>query len=119
MTTIELTGAELIVHVQGLDKVLSFKSEIRVPLAHVEGVAPASEEAAAPKGTRAPGISIPGLTAGTFYGPDGRAFWDVHDAAKAIVIYLRHDTFTKLIVEVEDPDAVVRAITRAVATPRP
>ena len=119
MTTIVLTDTELIVHVQGLDKVLSFKSEIRVPLAHVEGVAAASEEAVAPKGLRAPGISIPGLTAGTFYGPDGRAFWDVHDADKAIVIYLRHDTFTKLIVEVEDPAAVIRAITRAVATPRP
>lgn len=119
MTTIDLTDAELIVHVQGLDRVLSFKSEIRVPLSHVEGVAPASEEAVAPKGLRAPGISIPGLTAGTFYGPDGRAFWDVHDPDKAIVIYLRHDTFTKLIVEVEDPDAAIRDIMRAVATPRP
>ena len=119
MTTIELTDAELIVHVRGLDKVLSFKSEIRVPLAHVEGVAPASEEVAVAKGLRAPGISIPGLTAGTFYGADGRAFWDVHDPDKAIVIYLQHDTFTKLIVEVDDPDAVIRDIMRAVATPRP
>ncbi len=119
MTTIELTDTELIVHVQGLDMVLSFKSEIRVPLSHVEGVAPASEEAAAQKGLRVPGISIPGLTAGTFYGPDGRAFWDVHDPANAIVIYLQHDTFTKLIVEVANPDAAIRDITRAVATPRP
>ena len=119
MTTIELTDAELIVHIQGWDKVLSFKSEIRVPLAHVEGVAPASEELDASKGLRAPGISIPGLTAGTFYAPDGRAFWDVHDPEKAIVIYLRHDTFTKLIVEVADPHVAVRDIMRAAATPRP
>lgn len=118
MTTIEISGDELVVHVQGWDKLWALKSELRIPLSHVTGVDRAGDAVHERPGLRAPGTSIPGFIAGTFYADDGRAFWDVHDPGKAIAISLRDDNFTKLIIDVEDPDAVVTQIIRAVATPR-
>ncbi len=61
MTKIEVSGDEVVVHVQGLDKLLAFKSELRIPLSHIEGVARADDELREWKGWRAPGTSMPGL----------------------------------------------------------
>ncbi len=38
MTTIEISGDELVVHVQGWDKLWALTSELRIPLSHVAGV---------------------------------------------------------------------------------
>jgi len=53
VTKIEVSGDELVVHVQGLDKLLAFKSELRIPLSHIEGVARADDELREWKGWRA------------------------------------------------------------------
>ncbi|MEU7854513.1 hypothetical protein [Nonomuraea sp. NPDC049141] len=57
------------------------------------------------------------ITAGTFHLDGERVFWDVHDAAKAVVIELADERYTRLVVEVDDPratvDLVERHITRA------
>ncbi len=118
MTKLEIDGNDLVVHVQGLDVLLAFKSELRIPLSHVEGIARAGDELQGPKGLRVPGIAIPGLWVGTFYGEDGRAFWDVSGGANAIAIYLRDDRFSKLVIDVDDPTAAIALVTRAAATPR-
>ena len=47
---------------------------------------------------------------GTFYRHGERVFWDVHHPERAIAISLRNERYTKLVVEVEDPDATVAAI---------
>jgi hypothetical protein len=118
VTSLEIRNDELIVHVRGWDRVFAFKSELRIPLAHVEGVARAGTELDAWKGWRVPGTSFPGFHAGTFYGRDGRAFWDVRGRDNAIAVYLRDDRFSKLIIDVDDPEAAIAMITRAAATPR-
>ncbi len=101
--------------VQGLDRLLAFKSEVRVPLAHIVNVERADEEARRWwHGWRAPGTQLPGLvTAGTFYGSEGRVFWDVHDPNRAIVLHLRDDRYAKLIIEVEDPESSIAAVQAA------
>lgn len=115
MTTIEVTGDELVVHVQGWDQLWSFKSELRIPLTHVARAERSECAAHAWPGLRVPGTSFPGFIAGTYYAGDGRAFWDVHAPGKAIEISLRDDHFAKLVIDVEDPDATIAQITRAVA----
>jgi hypothetical protein len=88
---------------------------LRVPLAHIAGVDRAGEEAHEWfHGIRFPGSNIPGVvTAGTFYEHQGRVFWDIHNADNAIAIRLHDETFVKLIVEVEDPDATIAALRAA------
>lgn len=115
MTTIEITGDELVVHVQGWDQLWAFKSELRIPLQHVAGAQRSEGAAHAWPGLRVPGTSFPGFIAGTYYAGDGRAFWDVHTPGKAIEISLHDDHFAKLVIDVEDPAAAIAQITRAVA----
>ncbi len=40
-------------------------------------------------------------------------FWDVHDPGKSIAIGLRDEPLVGIVVEVDDPDRVERAIVRA------
>jgi hypothetical protein len=120
MARIEITEPDLAIYVEGLDRVWAFKSELRVPLAHIAGVEPAAEEARGWwHGVRAPGTNLPGIvTAGTFYEHEGRVFWDVHNAERAIAIRLHDESYVRLIIEVEDPDAAIAAI-RAALPPAP
>ncbi len=105
MTCIEMDADTLTVLVQGVDKLWAFKSELRIPLAHVSGVALAEAEARQWwLGIRAPGTHLPGvISAGTFYAREGRVFWDVHAPERAIAILLHDDQYAKLVIEVEDP----------------
>ncbi len=60
---------------------------------------------------RLPGTHIPGvITAGTFHTDGGRVFWDVHDTARPVVIHLRDDQYTELVVEVDDPVAMIALV---------
>ena len=115
MTTIEIAGSDLLVHVQGMDRFWALKSELRAPLAHVAGIERAGQEAHEWfHGIRMPGTNLPGvITAGTFYEHQGRVFWDIHDPDKAVAIRLHDEKYVKLIVEVADPDATIAAVRAA------
>jgi len=115
MTTVELTSTDLIIRVEGLDKLWALKSELRVPLAHVSGVHESVDEARKWfHGFRIPGAEIPGvLTAGTFYWHGEFVFWDVHRAENAIGIELHDEKYRRIVIEVADPATTMAAITQA------
>ena len=121
MAEIELTADALVLHVTGADRIFALKSQLIIPLEHVRGVSRDEEEAQRwYHGIRAPGAQIPGvITAGTFYQHGERVFWDVHHPEKAIALSLRDERYSKLVVEVEDPDAVIAAIRAAVPGTEP
>jgi hypothetical protein len=57
---------------------------------------------------------IPGvITAGRFYSHGKWVFWDVHDPANAIGIELRNEHYSKLIVEVGNPEDQISQIRQA------
>lgn len=116
MARIEYTRDSLIIHVEGWDKVWALRSQLTMPLTHVIGAEVASEEAQQLwKGLRIGGTSLPGvITAGTFYNHGEWVFWDVHDADKAIAIHLTHEHYAHLVVQVDDPEATVAIINRAI-----
>jgi hypothetical protein len=69
------------------------------------------------KGWRGPGTQIRGvIVAGTFHQQGDRVFWDVHDAAKAVVIRLADERYARLVVGVDDPAQTVAAIRQALGT---
>src|SRR5579859_1923087 len=122
MASIELTPRELIVHVHGVDRILAMRSSVSVPLFHVEGVREHAAEAdfddAVRDSGRGIGTFVRGrLAAGTLRLPDGRAFYDVHDPRKAIVVDLRSEPFAHLVVEIDDepPETAARRIRDAIA----
>ena len=63
------------------------------------------------------GSALPGIfAADTFYYQGERVFWDVRDPERTIVVSLADERYRKLIIEVDDPDAVVETLRFAIRT---
>ena len=66
-----------------------------------------------PVGWRGPGTHLPGrLIAGTYRQRGSKTFWDVGDPDRALVFTLSGGPFSMIVVEVEDPSAVLRGFSR-------
>jgi hypothetical protein len=115
MADVEIAQDALIVHVEGMDRLIALRSRLEVPLSHVAGAEVDPEEARRRwHGIMERGISVPGLiTAGTFYQEGELVFWDVHDPEKTVVIRLKDERYRRLVIEVEDPEATVALVNEA------
>ena len=101
------------VDVRGLHKLLAFKGSFELPAAAVKSARrmDPTEVWKLWKGFRVPGTHWPGvIAAGTFYKNGERHFWDVRNAGRAIEIELSGARYDRLYVEVENPDATIRAL---------
>ena len=117
MARVEVVGNQLRVQIEGMDKLWSLKSRLEIPLTHVTGAEADPEAARDWKGWRGPGTQIRGvIVAGTFHHQGDRVFWDVHDAAKAVVIRPADERYARLVVGVDDPAQTVAAIRQALGT---
>ncbi|RQX11451.1 hypothetical protein DDE19_30645 [Micromonospora ureilytica] len=115
MASVLIDGDDLVVQIEGMDRLWSLKSRMVIPLANVRGATADPGIAAEPKGLRAPGTSLPGvITAGTFHQDGERIFWNIRDGARAVVIELADEHYARLVVEVADPAATVALIEQAV-----
>ncbi|MFF0446689.1 hypothetical protein ACFYT4_09785 [Streptomyces sp. NPDC004609] len=114
MAQVSIDGDNLIVEIEGLGKLWALKSRLAIPLAHVRGATIDPGIVREPKGLRSPGTHFPGLiVAGTYRTDGGKVFWDVRDPAKAVVIELTDERYTRLVVQVADPRATVALIERS------
>ncbi|HVR24949.1 MAG TPA: hypothetical protein VMU26_16685 [Candidatus Polarisedimenticolia bacterium] len=65
-------------------------------------------------GIRIPSTSVPGVpTARTFYLDGKRGVWDVHNPDRPVVIELKDERYSQLIVEVAHPKAAVELVKAA------
>jgi hypothetical protein len=109
---VELAQDALIVHVRGMDRLWALRSRLEILLAHVVS-AEADPELVRGwwQGIRIGGTQVPGvITAGTFHQEGERVFWDVHDQEKTVIIRLKEERYSRLVIEVEDPSTTVAAI---------
>ena len=108
-----LTRDALIVHVQGMERLWALRrSRPEIPLAHLVN-AEADPELARGwrRGIRSGGTQVPGvITAGTFHREGERVFWDVRDPQKTVVIRLKDERYSRLVIEGDDPPTTVAAI---------
>jgi hypothetical protein len=104
--------------VEGWDKLWALRSQLDIPLTHIRSVRVDPEPARGWwHGLKLAGTGIPGvLTAGTFYQRDGAVFFDVHDPERTIVLELDHETYTRLVIEVQSPDAAVAILSEALSS---
>jgi len=121
MVQISIEGDRVHFDVEGLDKLWALRSRLDIPLAHIRAVQIDPEPARGWwHGLRLLGSNIPGiLTAGTFYQQGGVVFYDVHDPERTVVLELEHETYKRLIVEVEDPPKARAMIELAIKKQRP
>ncbi|MGO8793476.1 MAG: hypothetical protein ACLQLC_01530 [Candidatus Sulfotelmatobacter sp.] len=117
MVDLSISEDKVILHVRGADQLWALKSSLEIPLAHVAAIrADPSVAHGWWHGLRLPGTNIPGvLTAGTFYHDGKRVFWDVHNPENTVVLELKDERYNELIVEVNDPRAVVELVKGALA----
>jgi hypothetical protein len=117
MTSVSINDQELTLHVEGLDKLLAFKGEVKIALAHIKSVALYHEgfmnfkHATFGIGT----IFANKIQAGTFKEDGEKSFWDVHDINKTVVLTLSDDAYSRIIIEVADPGETVKAIQAKIA----
>jgi hypothetical protein len=109
MVEVSRAGDDIVFQVKGLHKLWAFKSQLRIPRAHIRRVRQDADVLKGWwKGLRLPGTHIPGLfAAGTFYQDSRRIFWDVYRPENALLIDLTHDDYDQLIIEVDNPAAVL------------
>ncbi|MET9357051.1 hypothetical protein ABZY14_29325 [Streptomyces sp. NPDC006617] len=116
MALIRIDGDNLVVAIEGLDKLWSFKGSLTIPLANVRGATADPGIATDPKGIRAPGSHVPGLiTAGTFHQDGEKVFWSVKNPSKAVVVELADEEYARLVLQVDDPRATVALVEKALA----
>jgi hypothetical protein len=120
MVTVSIEGDRVRFEVEGWDKFWALKSQLEIPLEHINDVRADPEPARGWwHGFRMPGSQIPGiLTAGTFYQHGGAVFYDVHDPEGTIVIELNHEHYQRLVIEVENPPGTVARLKEAIARRR-
>ena len=104
-TYVEVHEDHLVVDVRGTEKAMRMLSRLHIPLEHVQGAEADPEiEHTLWRGWRIPGIHLPGVR-----------FYDVHGHRdKTIVIYLKDETYDRMIVEVQDPAEIVAKINDAI-----
>jgi hypothetical protein len=120
MASIEITPNELVVHINGWDKILALRSTVRVPWSHVTGARARPEEAhfddVIVDSWRGIGTYVPGkVAAGQIWLADGKAFYDVHDPRASIAIDVEHERVRVIVVQVdgETPEEAVARIQHA------
>jgi len=102
---------QVIFEILGVHKILALRSRFIIPRDHIESVTWDKTSLWQWKGWRIPGTFFPGvIRAGTYYHKGSRIFWDVADADKALLIQLRDESYDKLIIEVNDPEAVMEQL---------
>jgi hypothetical protein len=112
MVEVSVGDGMLKVKVLGWHKILACKRRFRIPLDHVRGAQRKLEDVLAWwKGWRLCGTSIPGIIVAGWYYKDGQhVFWDVRRPQNTITIDLVNESYSRLIVEVADPDATISLI---------
>ena len=115
MAELEISSGQLIVHVRGVDKFFALASRLEVPLAHISSVEVNPADAHQVWHGLRVGTNLPGvITAGRFLQSGQWAFWDVHDPNSAIAIYLQDDSYARVVIGVNDPEAAATAIRAAI-----
>lgn len=115
MVDIEITGTTVTVTVRGTHRLLALCERVRFDLSHIVAIEPAEVDRR-PPWMRAPGTFFPGvIAAGVFRGKGRKEFWDTRFDGRGVRIELRGTEFTRIVVDVDDPDEIRRMLTVAAA----
>ena len=119
MPEVELTGDTLVIHAQVRDRILTFRSRLEIPLTYVVGAEIDPEIARDRQVGDAVPLRVPQIGAvSSVYKDGGRVFWNVHHPEKTVVIQLRDEKYTQLVIEVKEPAAMVATIQKAIGKER-
>lgn len=99
---IEIKNNKLIVTPQGLDKVWSFTNKLEIPMTNVIGAKMDQNILNTKKGFRAPGLGLPNKWSGTYILDGEKNFWNATRNTPPIVIQLKNEKYSRLILSIEN-----------------
>lgn len=113
MAGISLASDHVEIKLRLADEILSLHGTFHVPYTHITSVScqppPESWFKGIKMGTNLPGVKV----AGTFFTPEGTIFYDYHDAERCLTLELAHETYRRIVIEVDasqDREELRRAI---------
>lgn len=119
MAVVSIEADALRVTFRGIHRLWTLRRRLTVPLAHIVDARRDASLASSSPGWRLLGAELPGVVAAGRFVKDGeRAFWDVVDPDKAVVIELRGERYARLVLEVEEPDETVDSVSACAARAR-
>lgn len=116
MADITIKEENLIINIKDIRKIFSLENKLTIPLAHIKGVSADEngwENRASFPAIRVGGTSTPFYKGGRFLVEGNKIFYDFKKGEQAIVLMLADDKFQKLIIGVDDAQAVVSQIEQA------
>lgn len=112
-----VSGTQVRLELTGWDVLWAFKSNISFPVESVYNVYADLKPGFYRNWwevIRAPGTSVPNvIQAGTYYWHGEREFWCVYYTGRSVVFELEGFHYNRVVVDVRDPEAVVRAVRAA------
>jgi hypothetical protein len=119
-TLIDIDNTRLTVTLRGFDVVWATRRHISVPLEHVLGarIDPDVERHGPWLGAGCTDALLDyAVAAGPMLVHGCREFWDVHHPDRTVVIDLEDEPYARLVLEVDDPEAVVEEVNAAAGAP--
>lgn len=112
---IKIDGNNLIFEITGIDVILAIRKTITIPLDHVVSVSAEKIPWAIFQQLKIAGANLPGIVKdGMYLTGDGLVFFEMHHQDKCITVTLNHESYKKIIFEVEDKDAAAKMINDAI-----
>jgi hypothetical protein len=113
--TIRVEGENLVFQLHGIDKILSIKQSLAVPLKHVVSVSTEKVDWKPFQHLRVGGSSLPGIVKdGRFVTPEGWVFFEMRDGNKCVTVTLDNEFYKKIVFQVEDKWSVAKMINDAI-----
>ncbi len=106
-----VTNGNLELKLTGISVLWAAKRSLTFPLKNVRGATYDTNAITLPKGIRSPGLHVPKImTAGTYFKDGERQFWHVSSGKNTVVIRLKHEKYSQLLIDVTNPEELVLEI---------
>ena len=106
-----VTNGNLELRLTGLSVLWVVKRSLTFPLKNARGATYDANAVTLPKGIRSPGLHVPKImTAGTYFKDGERQFWHVSSGKNTVVIRLKNEKYSQLVIEVINPKELVSEI---------
>ncbi len=110
MNKVTISRNKVCIEITGWDKLWSFKGSLTIPKESIRRVY-RYDGSIKPPWCRAPGTAIPKvIISGTYYGRGRKEFWNTHFRAGALVFDLDDAEYTRVVVDVADPEKVLAEV---------
>jgi len=107
MNKVTISKNAVHIEITGWDKIWAFKGSLDIPRRSISK-AYRHDGKLMPPWCRFPGTALPRvIIAGTYYGRRRKEFWNTHFRKSALVFDLKDAEYTRLVVDVDDPDKIL------------